>query len=333
MQLSNQKGIKGQSGTTLVELMVAMLLAVILGGAIISAFANNSHSFNQDENVLRMQDDARHALRELAFEIGMAGHYAELLVPAAITNDANLTIATDCGAGAIDWVYDTVTAGTGNNLSINGLDNATGADVAAAHSCIPAAEFEAGTDVVAIKRVAGARTAATTNGRVYLRTNGTVGLLYQAPAPAAPAINVPLPRSDWEYRPSVFYIRNYANAPGDGIPTLCKKALRGNAPSMTTECLATGIENLQIEYGIDTTGDNNPNVYLPNPDLNQLQGTVTARIFLLARTTNIDTRYDNDKTYRVSNAPDYSPADTFHRRIFSTTVTIQNIRSLNSMGF
>ena len=43
--------------------------------AIVTVFVNNSHSFNQDENVGRMQDDARHALREIAFDISMAGQY------------------------------------------------------------------------------------------------------------------------------------------------------------------------------------------------------------------------------------------------------------------
>jgi hypothetical protein len=54
---------------------------------------------------------------------------------------------------------------------------------------------------------------------------------------------------------------------------------------------------------------------------------------LLARTTEIDTRYANQKTFSLSNSPDYSPADTFHRRVFSTTVAVQNIRSMNMMGF
>jgi type IV pilus assembly protein PilW len=325
---------KRQRGMTMVELLVAMLLAIILGAAIVSAFAANSHSFNQDESILRMQDDARHALREVSFAVSMAGHYGELLVPAAVTNDDNLTVGTDCGAaGVAEWVYRTVTPGTTNNLSITTVDNATAAQATASHSCIQAGEFESGTDVVSIKRVSGARSAATTAGRVYLRTNGTVGLLYQAPAPVTPDLDVPVPRAEWEYRPSIFFIRNYANVAGDGIPTLCKKVLRGNTPGMITECLATGIENLQIEYGIDTSGDSNPNLYLPSPTLAQMQGAVTARIFLLARTTDFDLRYDNDKTYNISNAPAFEPDDSFHRRIFSTTVTIQNIRSLSAMGF
>ena len=94
-----------------------------------------------------------------------------------------------------------------------------------------------------------------------------------------------------------------------------------------------GIENLQIEYGIDTSQDGHPNVYLTNPTLAQIQDVVAARIFLIARTTDNDTRYVNNKTYSISNAPDLVPGDSFHRRVFSTSVSIQNIRAMNMMGF
>jgi prepilin-type N-terminal cleavage/methylation domain-containing protein len=326
--------IKKASGFTMVELMIAMVLSLILGSAVVTIFANNSHSFNQDENVLRMQDDARHALREIAFEISMAGHYADLLLPGSIVPDSSLTLGTDCGpAGSPAWMYQTQAIGTDQNLSIVALDNANAAAASASHTCIAGGEFRDGSDVVAIKRVAGARAAAPSAGRVYLRTNGTVGLLYRQPANPVPPIIVAPPLADWEYRPSIYFIRNYANAPGDGIPALCKKVLRAPGPTMVTECLAAGIEDLQVEYGIDLDDDGQPNVFLPNPTLAQMQSVVSARIFLLARTTDIDTRYQNVKTYNVSNAPPYTPGDSFHRRVVSTTVSIQNIRSLNMMGF
>jgi len=325
---------KQQAGFSVVEVMIAMLLSLILGSAIVTVFVNNSYSFNQDENIARMQDDARHALREIAFDISMAGHYAELHVPNAVMHDAGLTIGIDCGpVGEINWMYRTIEAGTGNSMSIAAIDNATNADVGAAHSCFQGGELLDGTDVVSIKRVAGAEAGALGAGSVYLRTNGTVGFLFNAPTPIAPPVAVALPRTDWQFRPSIYYIRQFANAPGDNIPTLCRKALRGVGPSMTTECLATGIENLQIEYGIDTSEDGHPNVYLSNPTLDQMQNVVAARIFLLARTTEIDTRYTNSKTYSISNSPDMVPGDSFHRRVFSTSVSIQNIRSINMMGF
>jgi len=201
------------------------------------------------------------------------------------------------------------------------------------HSCIDNGEFLSGTDVVSVKRVAGSPAGVTRAGSIYLRTNGIVGLLYRAPFPATPLVPVPAPVADWEFRPRVYFVRQYANTPGDGIPTLCRKVLGGVGPSMITECIATGIENLQIEYGIDTTSNGNPNVFLSSPTLAQMQGVVSARIFLLARTSQRDGRYTNAKTFSVSNSPAYTPNDSFHRRVFSTTVSVQNIRSMNLMGF
>ena len=323
-----------QAGFTVVELMIAMLLSLVLASGIITIFVNNSYSFNQDENVARMQDDARHALREIAFDISMAGHYADLHIPEIVTLDAALAIATDCGpAGEVNWMYQTTEAGTGNTLSLAAIDNASSAAVTAAYSCFGPGDILPGTDVVEVRRVAGAVTAAPIAGSVYLRTNGTVGLLYQAPMPAAPTVAVPAPSADWEYRPSIYFIRPFANNVGDNVPTLCRKVLRGVGPSMTTECLATGIENLQIEYGIDTSEDGHPNVYMTSPTLADMQNVVAARIFLVARTTDIDTRYTNDKQYAVSNSGDFVPDDSFHRRVVSTSVSIQNIRSMNMMGF
>jgi len=324
---------KPQIGFTVVELMIALTLSMLLSVAIVTVFVNNSYSFNQDENLARMQDDARHALREIAFDLRMAGHYAELHIPAAVAFDGALAIGADCGpAGDVNWMYRTVDAGTGDSLSITAIDNATNAAATAAHSCFLGGELLEGTDVVSIKRVAGAEATALAADDVYLRTNGTVGFLFNGPAPPAPPFVVNPPSADWTYRPSIYYVRQFANAPGDGIPTLCRKSLRGAGPSMTTECIATGIEDLQIEYGIDTTEDGHPNVYMTNPTLNEIQNVVAARIFLLARTTEIDTRYVNNKTYSLSNAPDLIPGDSFHRRVFSTSVSIQNIRSLNMMS-
>jgi type IV pilus assembly protein PilW len=326
--------IKTQSGFTLVEIMVAMLLSLILGIAIVTVFVNNSHSFSQDDNVLRMQDDARYALQQLAFDLSMAGHYAELLSPAAVTPDTNLTVGLDCGpAGVTNWAYRTMQPATGESLSVIAIDNATSAQVVADHSCFLANEVAPGTDVVSIKRVAGAEATLLRDGAVYLRTNGTVGLLYRQPLTGAPAIPVAMPRSEWEYRPAIYYIRQYAYTLGDGIPTLCRKVLGGPGPSMLTECIATGIENLQIEYGIDTSNNGNPNVYVSAPTLAELQNVVSARIHLLARTTDVDVRHTNQKTFSIGNAPDYTPNDSFHRRVYSTTVAIQNIRSMNIMGF
>jgi type IV pilus assembly protein PilW len=101
---------------------------------------------------------------------------------------------------------------------------------------------------------------------------------------------------------------------------------------MTTECIAQGIEDLQIEYGLDTNGDGSANRYLTDPTLAELQQAVSARVYLRARTLVEDQRYTDERTYAVSNAPDVTPADKFHRRVYSTTVTIHNLRNMQRLG-
>jgi hypothetical protein len=310
--------------------MISMTLGLGMAAAFVTIFVNNRHSFNQDETILAMQDDARHAIRELTNDMAMAGLWADLVVPSSVTLDTSLDIGTDCGPAATpNWTYRAMVPGTGRAESLTIVDNVTVATANASYSCL-GGEVLPGTDVIAIKRVAGARTAgALTADTVYLRTNGTIGLLFKEPADAPPAINVPAPFTSWEYRPSIYYIRNFAVTAGDGIPTLCRKVLDFSAPpSMVTECLAQGVENLQVEWGIDDDGDGNPNAYIADPDDDELRSVVSAKIFLLVRSADDDIRYTNEKVFSLSNAPDFQPNDNFYRRAFSIVVGLRNLKAL-----
>jgi len=323
-----------QSGLTLVELMIAMTLGLIMAGGVVTLFTVNRHSFNRDEMILRMQDDARQGIRELVNDLSMAGYWADLMLPATVTPDTSLAVGTDCGpAGVVNWIYQVVTPATGDNESLTTVDNATAGSAAASFSCL-GAEVVPGTDIVAIKRVAGAvAPAALTNNTAYLRTNGTVGLLFREPVATPPAIPVPAPFVDWEYRPSIYYVRAFANAPGDGIPTLCRKVLDyGGAPDVVTECLAQGIENLQIEFGLDSNGDGDPNTFVANPTVADMQTAVAARVMVLARSVRNDPRYSNGKTYSLSNSPAFQPNDNFYRRVYTVNVSLKNLRTLRIMG-
>jgi prepilin-type N-terminal cleavage/methylation domain-containing protein len=323
---------KPEQGFTLVELMIALVLGLIVTGGVVAVFVQSRQSFRVDEQVARMQDEARFALDEISRDVRMANYLAEPLVPAAVFPDFGLVVGTDCGVPAQpNWIMGFTDAVTGEINSLTGVDNATAATASASFSCIAATEIRPNTDVVGVKRVAGDFTAPANlqNGTTYIRSNGTFGLLHTQP----PAGLVPPPFQDWEYRPRVYYIRTFSNAPGDGIPALCRKVLTGGTPpSMTTECIAQGIEDLQIEYGLDTDGDAKANRYLTSPTLTQLQQVVSARISLLARTQEIDTRYTDARTYSVSNAPAYTPNDNFRRRVYSTTVTVHNRRNIRRLG-
>ena len=240
-------------------------------------------------------------------------------------------LASDCqDSGGIPWAFNLQVTGTGEDTFLMALDNTTGADAADQFACLTAGEIVPGTDIVAIKRAAGsATTAALNTGDVAIRTNGTVASLFIEP------ITTPLAGTteDWLYSPVIYFIRNFTRTAGDGIPSLCRVFLgMADPPSMQTECIAQGIENLQIEYGIDNDSDGSVNAYITGPTQAELEQTISVRFFILARTDDEDRAVDDTKTYAISNAADFTPNDNFHRRVFTTTVSVPNTRNRLLLG-
>ena len=326
-----------QFGFTLIEVMIALLLGIVIAGGVVGLFASGQRSFRQDQNIARMQDSARFAINELARDIRMAGYTGEVVNPIMIQHQAGLAVATDCGvAGQANWILNFTDDVTDEVNTLVSVDNATGATANASFSCITTAEVLGNTDVVGIKRFAGRSlpVASLQVNTIYMESNSAQGLMYQAPpgAPLAGSI------SHWEYRPHIYYIRNFTNVAGDGIPSLCRKALEfGAAVGIQTECIAEGIEDLQLEYGLDVDGDGSAERYLPDPTLTELQQVISARIFLLARTTREDHAYTDDRTYPISNRPiaagaNPGPQDQFHRRVYTVTVPIFNMRNRMLFG-
>jgi type IV pilus assembly protein PilW len=328
MRADTHRPIERQRGMSLAEIMIALTLSMLIMVGMGSLFIQSKRSYDQDEQIARMQEDARFALTELVRDISLAGFWATMLDGQNMTLDASLSLGTDCGpagwAGADEWLYTVVPA-------VEQVDNATGAQAAAAFSCIDAAELQAGTDVFAIKKLQGVETevADLTAGDVYLETNGTIGILFEHdPVPGTAA-----PVTYWEYLPMIYYVRNYSVSSGDGIPTLCRKTIITNpSPDITTECLAEGIEDFQVEFGVDTDGDGIANQYKPDPTPVEMSDVTAVRIYIMVRSTDPDFTYDNDKTYLLSNAPNYTPGDNYYRRTFTTTILMRNPANLNRLG-
>jgi type IV pilus assembly protein PilW len=61
------------SGFTLVELMIAMMLGLFLIGGVISVFLSNRQVYRQNDNLARMQESARYAFEVIARDIREVG--------------------------------------------------------------------------------------------------------------------------------------------------------------------------------------------------------------------------------------------------------------------
>jgi type IV pilus assembly protein PilW len=120
-------------------------------------------------------------------------------------------------------------------------------------------------------------------------------------------------------------------AANDGIPTLKRvEAING---ALRTTAIAEGVENLQVEYGLDIDDDGAPDTFatlgsgvITGVAPNVWQNVVAVRLHVLTRNTQASAGYRDTRSYQVG--PDVSlasPADGFKRTLLTTTVRLRNV--------
>lgn len=351
MNRHNPVGRKRQMhGLTLVELMVALTLGLIVIGALVAVFVSNNQNYRQNEAIATLQDNARFALDSLSRDLAMAGYWGGVRALDAgagifVSNAARSALATgdDCGpnGAAFDLSTPIVFRDHTDTTAIN-----------TQFACLQTADIAPDTDVLMIRRVSGVialsntgtgNTGAVEANRFYVQTNQSVGSLFRAgasfsisaladcapPGGGATSNCLPgegppaaAPYSVHAYTPQLYYVRA---APTGGFPTLCRRMLDDSTgtPTLREDCLADGVENLQIEWGV---GSNTVENYTSTPTAAELLQARTARIHLLVRATSRNVQASQDaKTFTMANFTSAAEAGAL-RRVFTTTVQLKNLQ-------
>ena len=326
--------LKKMCGFTLIELLIALVLGLTLSGAITKIYLQNNASMQQDEQIARLQENARYALKLLSREIGMAGFAGGAPDLSALTP---AVIATGCAHDT--WSLDLTTPLDFINDAETGSAMATEAGVAITCSAPDGLLDE--TDVISIKRTADRATlengtlasnVASTDNQWYLRLsdNRSNKNWINVASGAAIESTDASAGSDvdyWAFFHKIYYLRNVDDS-GEEVPTLCAQVLLGS--SLSEECYVDGIENIQIELGLDLDGDSTPDIFKSNPTTAEMADTVVVRLYLLARSPNEINGYTNNKTYYLGSTTIDNPDDGFFRRVYSTTIQIKNARLPNA---
>jgi type IV pilus assembly protein PilW len=331
-----------QHGLTLIELMLAVTLGFLISAVVLSLYINTGKSLAQNERYAWMQENARFALKAVSEDLAMADFWGRVIPTDVVTSNVTPPVG-DCGED-ID-LYDPGTAIMVNNYH----------ESPAWTQFTPCAALTTdrrpNTDVLAIKRVEGSSTASTfvdaadidgdsnttevltlgasdlSNGVVYLRSTVSAGTFIDDASSSNPPGSG---QSDWRYMPRVYFIRNYYENAGDQIPALCRQEILDDALS-ETQCIAEGIEDFHVQFGIDTDEDAIANLYTSTPSLDELENAVSARLYLLARSVEADPHFNNDTEYVLGDADVDAANDGFYRRVYSTTVALRNTASRSLM--
>lgn len=346
-----------QAGLTLVELGIALTLGALLIIALIAVFIASNRAYRQNEAMAVLQDNARFALDLLSRDLAMAGYWGGVRASDAQTNvrvsaaaQAGITAANACApatppAGTINWLFNVQTP-------IEFHNDKSAAAVDTFFGCLNPADLVTNSDVLMIRHVAGdsafddgrATPGALVANRFYVKTNQNIASLFRATGtdhnaaranpldcPDNTGVNavcppVDTPQQVYAYTPQLYYVR--AHSPGDpnSLPILCRRYLldTGSTAQMTEDCLAEGVETMQLEWGIGGTAVEQ---YTNAPSEDQLLNARTVRIHLLVRAPGMNVQASDDaKTYNLADLINFTPGTGALRKAFTTTVQLKNLQ-------
>ena len=318
-----------QRGFSLIELMIGVALGLIVLAALTSFFVSSSQNRHEIERTSRQIENGRFAIDILRNEIHLAGFYAELQ-----QTGATWQLADPCATALVNLGF---TLGPPANipLPISGY---------AFDGAIPgcATDWVKGTDVLVIRRF---HTEATPVG------SAVGGQFYFQPSRCATdstskpwtfdaggnagnfnlrQVNCATLASLYRLRIELFYIRSWSVVAGDNTPTLVKLELDNGA--ITTTALVEGIQDMRLEYGLDTNLDGTPDSYsrcdTKSPCTPDQWSTVTAvRVHLLAVNLEPTIGHKDDKTYDMGSGDPRAVGpfgDQLKRHVYAAVVSAPN---------
>ena len=322
--LSQQTGMQKQAGLSLVEVMVAMGIGLVLMTGFIQFFIASKQSNEVLGGLNGMQENGRYAVRVITDSLHAADHWGGVAGGDVTGAPAVTGIGATCNAA---WILNTA-------VGIQGFDGGAGTPLP---GCT-ASGYQINTDVFVVRHAGGSYfSGAIANGSgtdIWVNTN--VGM--SASLSTGAAVNVLDVNGlyHYPYNIGVYYIRPCnvmagaacaaSDDGGSPIPTLVRLSLQGN--QLVEQTLVSGVEQMQIEYGVDTDADTNANFYASAAVITAAQWAqvVSARFSLVIRSDQRGKLID-DNNYTLAGGFVHTPAaneQRFARKVFTRLVQIRN---------
>lgn len=325
---SGRSAISRQRGVSLIELMVALVIGAVLIYGAGKVYLDSKHAYEVNESAARLQETARYAISVIEPDIRMSNYWG--LVKGAGVVDGQAAQTSTPGAGEHNC---------GTNFARDLLTNLQGSNNTYALGCTAYGAGAVGSaDTLTVRRAAGT-ISATTNGTLQICSTRIQARLYSdgGACTAAPAgqVNNLIVNAYYVDRDSVQQ---------SGLPALRRWSLVAG-PVFDSQEIIPGVEDMQIQFGIDPTGTSGTAARYINPGAIPAGAqVVSVRIWLLVRSEAREFGFVDGRVYeygdRVSTANGgcnvtdlnatgaatcaYAPGDGFRRLLVSRTIQIRN---------
>lgn len=316
---------RNQQGLTLVELMVALAIGSFLMIGAIQIYNQSRQAFVINESIARVQETAQFAMDTIEADLRMASNWGRTSRALSIEgrsligapNPKVLTVPLDCGE---DWAIELGTP-------VDGFNNVFGL------TCPADNLAQANSDILTVRR-ASVNPAPLQVGRLQIQTTRIQGELFDDG-------NIPSTFNATDSTTHNLMVSSYY-VDGDsdlipGVPTLRRKVLgiQGANSVVFDQEIAPGVENLQVQFGIDMNEDNtvdryvNPGdqIYNPTaPGYSPGARVLTARVWLVVRGLSIENGINDQRVYNPGDVNLGSFSDDMRRMQVSKTILLRNTR-------
>jgi type IV pilus assembly protein PilW len=325
------------SGFSLIELMVGMTIALLLAAVIVTVFSRASKTSSVTQTINEIQEQARVALDMMQRDVRLAGYIGcnsnrllesgglvnVIAAPADYLNDIDEYLMGHEGTGAafdpaasdglttadpeplLDSDAITVRIPAAEPVSLSG----TMANGSAAIPLFSTAGF-----AVDQRAVVGdcaqstafhiTATAAGLEHGVGSNADADFGRAYGPDAMVAPFTTL------------TYYIAE------NGVGTNRSLYRRVDGAALSEE-IAEGVEEFQLQYGLDTDGDNFADLFVTADDVADWTQVVSVRASLLMR-SKLERAAQSPQAYAFNGDPDIDAADDRLRRPFNVTIQLRN---------
>ncbi len=328
MQIRNsiENTVRRQTGLTMVELLVALAIGSFLMIGAVNIYSQSRQSFIINESIARVQETAQFAMDTIESDVRMASNWgrnsrALAVEGRSIVGDANPNSlpqpAGDCSVG---WSLDLA-------MTVDGSDSF---DLLCA--AVPAAM--ASSDVITVRRATVAPVALQA-GRLQIQTTRIQGQVFADGL--VPGTFSPADSTTHNLLVNSYYVADDSDLI-PGVPTLRRKTLStaGGVPTIIDQEIAPGVENIQLQLGVDVNEDNTVDRYVNPGDQSYdpnaagfIPGArvITARIWIVVRGITTDNGVQDNTDYQPGNANLGVINDNFRRMQVSKTILMRNART------
>ncbi len=323
-----------QAGLSLVGLLVSVAIAGILLNGLATVFSSNQNTSRLIHDSGSLQESIRAANDLLEVSLRQAGHFGGI-ASEEVKVHSQLTI-TGVGGCNSDWITNTGTPIRSYD-GADAINSVKGLPI----GCIEDKEYQPNTDLLSIQYASSMDMepyTSLTNDAVYVRTvlgarEETAAQIFKGADKTSTIGTIgsdPVGTYNYKFSSELYYVRTCSRkangACQDNIPSLVRYQIDGTR--FTEHVLAVGVEQFQVEFGLDTDGNLTADRYASTDNIFNWDQVVSIKYSLVMRGSQQDNAIKDSKTYNlVGNVAFTAKQDDqkFRRRAYTKVVQLRNM--------